>query len=341
MERSSYLLSQNDFTQTPPTISLVDLLNTPIINQTVTITASIDNGTTAYLQYRSDVEMPFSKAEMFDDGTHNDGEANDGIYGAEITVSGALTQYYVYAENNNAGIFSPERAAHEFYTFTATLSEPTVGDLVINEFMASNDTTVADQDGEYDDWVELYNNGSESISLEGYFLSDDPEDLMKWAFPSGTSIGGKGYLTIWTDNDEEQLGLHTSFKLSAAAESVLLVDASGTIVDEVSYVDQITDIAYGRFPNGTGNFQLIPPTFGTENGVIVSIENPELEEFTLKATPNPTRKLVYLEIGGVEPKEREIVVFDLMGRAVYQNIISDNILIDTSIWTAGMYIAKG
>ncbi|MGB0932565.1 MAG: CotH kinase family protein, partial [Chitinophagales bacterium] len=103
--RNDYLLGLADFTAVAPTISEIGVVNTPIINQTVTVSAAIANGTTAFLKYRGDAEMPFSEVEMFDDGIHNDGAANDGFYGAEITVSSALTEYYIYAENDNAGIF--------------------------------------------------------------------------------------------------------------------------------------------------------------------------------------------------------------------------------------------
>ncbi len=341
--RSDYLLGLADFSQTEPTISEIGVLNTPIINQTVTVSAAIVDANRVYLQYRSDVEMPFSQVEMFDDGAHNDGAANDGFYGAELAVESALTQYYIYAENDNAGKFSPERAAHEFYSFTATLSEPTVGDLVINEFMASNDVTVADQDGEFDDWIELYNNSSESINLEGYYLSDDAEDLTQWAFPAGTVIEGMGYLTIWADDDEDQMGLHTNFKLSAGAESVILTDPLGVVVDEVSYVDQETDVAYGRFPNGTGNFQAIEATFGTENGVIVGIETPLLENLSLKAVPNPTNDSFYLEITAPNSKDRTLSVYNLTGKLIHQDAFSSanaNIFIDTSHWNSGVYVVQ-
>ena len=339
--RSAYLLGLADFTQTAPMISEIGVLNTPIINQKVTVSASITNGTTAYLKYRSDMEMPFTQVEMFDDGVHNDGAANDGIYGGEITVGDALTQYYIYAENNNAGIFSPQRAEHEFYSFTATVSEPTVGDLVINEFMASNDAAVADQDGEFDDWIELYNNSSSSINLEGYFLSDDADDLMEWEFPVGTVIEANGYLTIWADNDEEQEGLHTNFKLSAAAESIFLVNPSGEIVDEVSYVDQVTDEAYARFPNGTGNFQTLFHTFGTENGVAVNIETHESERLALKAIPNPASTSFYLTINAPVLKERMVLVYSLTGELVHQKVVStSSVLVDTSNWSPGIYAVK-
>ncbi|MEZ4886051.1 MAG: CotH kinase family protein [Chitinophagales bacterium] len=339
--RSSYLLGLADFNQTEPTISEIALsTQNPVINQNVTILASIADGNTALLNYRSELGAPFNTVQMLDDGAHNDGAANDGVFGADIEVGGALVEYYIYAENENAGIFSPKRAAHEFYSFTAMVSEPTLGDLVINEFMASNDATVADQDGEFEDWIELYNNGSESINLEGYFLSDDAEDLMQWVFPAGTVIEAKGYLTIWADDDEGQEGLHTNFKLSASAESVILVNPSGEIADDVSYVDQNTDVAYGRFPNGTGNFQAIAPTFGTENGVVVGIETPVLETIVLKAMPNPVAESFSVEIGSLQQKERALYVYDLTGKVMYENTVVKNVLIETSNWASGMYIVK-
>ena len=87
---------------------------------------------------------------MYDDGNHGDGIAGDGIFGVTINVDARDVQYYIYAENSNAGIFSPERAEHEFHQLAV------VGGLVINEIMAANFSSIADQNGEYDDWVELY-----------------------------------------------------------------------------------------------------------------------------------------------------------------------------------------
>lgn len=339
--RSDYLLGLSDFTQTEPVISDIALSNeSPIINETIFITASITNGNTAYLGYRNEATAHFTRVEMYDDGAHNDGTANDGIYGAELAITDAATQYYIYAENDNIGKFSPVRAEHEYHSITATTTNTTAGDLVINEFMASNDATVADQDGEYDDWIELYNNSASTIDLEGYYLSDDPNDITQWTFPEGTAIEANGYLIIWADKDDEQTGLHANFKLSASAESVVLADASGTVIDEVSYVDQETDISYGRYPNGTGDFQTMTPTFNAENIGTTSTINIDSETISLKAFPNPTDDLFYLEISGEEQKERFVSVYNLNGTQLYQNTTSESTYIDATDWTPGMYIVR-
>ncbi len=145
--------------------------------------------------------------------------------------------------------------------FTSTVSSAQV---VINEFLANNDTTAADQNGEFDDWVELFNNGDETVSLNGYFLSDNGTNLSKWTFPD-TSIGAGGYLIIWTDSDELQSGLHTNFKLSAGGEVIYLTSPDTTVVDLITFYIQSSDISTGRFPNGTGDFKNMTPSFSAPN----------------------------------------------------------------------------
>ncbi len=278
--RTSYLLNQSDFSQTQPTIASVTLSDTvPYIYDTITVMASVTNENTVYLYYRNETNTPFTQIQMYDDGAHDDGSANDGTYGAFLQIGSASVEYYIYAENSNIGRFSPVRAQHEFYTINGVASVQN-SDLVINEFMASNDTTVADQDGEYDDWIELYNNGSSSIDLGGYYLSDDSTDITQWQFPTGTVIAANDYLIIWADNDENQTGLHTNFKLSASGEDIVLADAAGVILDYLTFPSQVTDMSYGRYPNGTGSFQSMPASCNAENiSAVVVVSDVVINEF--------------------------------------------------------------
>ncbi len=141
--------------------------------------------------------------------------------------------------------------------------EPTV---VINEVMPVNTSTAADQNGEYDDWVELFNLTSNAIDLSGYYLSDTKKDVSKWKFPAKTSIASNGYLIIWADNDTLETGLHANFKLSSSGEEVILSNPQKTIIDKVSFPEQTLDITYSRVPNGTGDFKWASPTFNRSNG---------------------------------------------------------------------------
>ena len=264
--RSAYLLGLSDFSQSEPVISDVRISNSnPSLQESVTINATISSVTDVYLGYRSSsLTAPFTRIEMFDDGTHNDGAANDGVYGTELTLNSTSTEYYIYAENENIGMFSPKRAEFEFYTINAEFNFPTDG-IVINEFMASNDTDATDQNGEFEDWIELYNNGSETVDLNGYFLSDDSADPMKWTFPEGVSLESDSYLIVWADEDLEQEGLHADFKLSSSGETIILSDRNNLIIDALEYPEQTTDVSYARIPNATGDFRTAVSTFNSNN----------------------------------------------------------------------------
>lgn len=338
--RSNYLLSLSDFTQTQPTISSISLSNeTPAVSETITVSASVIDETTVYLGYRTETIAPFTKVQMYDDGEHGDGAASDGVYGAVLEINNAELQYYIYAENDNAGKFSPERAQYEFYTITATSSDPIVGELVINEFMASNGTTAADKDDEYDDWIELYNNSSESIDLEGYYLSDDESELTKWTFPWGTTIAAGGFIIVWADKDEEQEGLHADFKLSTSEESVYLTNSSGTIIDQISYTGQTEDISYGRFPNGTGNFETMPPTFKATNTITTSIDAQQTNTGIL-VYPNPTSDCFSLRLTGSNNYKGKVLIYNSKGEIVLNDYMEAESKIDASQWTNGIYFIK-
>ena len=144
--------------------------------------------------------------------------------------------------------------------------------VVINELMADNDNTVADPQGDYDDWLELYNLTDSAVLLSGMYLSDKEDEPTKWEFPENTEIPANGYLIVWLDEDGEDApdGLHANFKLSKNGETVILVgtDAHGNrILDSVTFGAQETDTALGRSPGGTGDFQVVVATPGEANKV--------------------------------------------------------------------------
>lgn len=346
--RTSYLLGLSDFSETAPTISNISVSNeTPAVNETITITSSVTDGNTVYLGYRTETIAPFTRVEMYDDGDHGDGAASDGTYGTDLEINNSEVQYYIYAEYDNAGKFSPERAQYEYYTISATNSSTTAGDLVINEFMASNETTVMDTDSSYDDWIEVFNNTDSDISLNGYFLSDDGDELALWAFPD-TTISANGYLIVWVDKDDDQQGLHATFKLSGSGETVYLSDTDTTIVDEISYTDQTDDLSYGRYPNGTGSFIQMNPTFGLENtDGITDVEDQQLElptEYVLQQNyPNPFNPSTQITVSIPESGTYTLRVYNVLGQEVamlLNNKINAGIHIfnfDASSLTSGIY----
>ena len=166
--------------------------------------------------------------------------------------------YYIEAvDNEGFTTTEPANAPTTTYSYLVGYEAPT---LYINELMADNDTILEDPDeaGSYPDWIELYNPGSETIDLGGLYLTDDLTDPTQFQIPDGVTIAGGGFLLFYADDNTDQGDQHTNFKLSAAGESVGLFGADGvTQIDAVTFTAQTTDVAYGRYPDGTGSWAIM------------------------------------------------------------------------------------
>ena len=123
--------------------------------------------------------------------------------------------------------------------------------IVINECMPKNSNTATDQDGEFNDWVELYNTSNSAINLEGYFLSDRRSQPTKFKFPN-VIVQSEDYLIIWVDTDSTQAGLHTNFKLSASSEQVYLFNTDTNLIDYVHFYNMQADQSIARTNDGNG-----------------------------------------------------------------------------------------
>jgi hypothetical protein len=142
------------------------------------------------------------------------------------------------------------------------ISLNTKSQVVINEFSVSNLTQYLDNHSDYNDWFELYNTGSTSVTLTGYYLSDDSINTMKWQVPAGISISAGGFLRFWASGRNEVVGTsyHTNFKLTQTkntAEFIVLADAGGLILDYVKLNSgNKTQLGHsrGRKPNGSGSW---------------------------------------------------------------------------------------
>ena len=327
--RKAYLETNTAFTALPPAITDLLFPSKVVTNTAFSITANISDATNSFVAYRHDGSELFTKIQLLDDGLNDDGMAGDGIFGLVFNngISRPI-QFYIYSENDNAGIFSPVRAEHEFHSITLSS-----GGLVINEIMASNTKTIQDQDGEYDDWIELYNNSDATINLENYKLSDKLDALDKWTFPSAT-IAPNSYLIIWADEDQEQAGLHCNFKLSASGESVALSDANGTVLDQVTFPILGEEKTYGRYPNGTGSFAELDPTYNAEN--TVSLATKTSNDFRVNVYPNPFNDKITVDS---EHKINSLRIIDVNGRVMLSSNDGSK-TISTSNLSPGVYILE-
>jgi hypothetical protein len=163
----------------------------------------------------------------------------------------------------------------KFWLLAAALAATTCSALgqgvVINEFMAQNGATRANEAGEYADWIELHNPTSRVIDVGGLYLTDDLGNPTQWQAPTGqpaaTTIAPGGYLLIWADQAVTGAQLHANFKLDPSGEEIALFDKDGTtLLDSVTFERQRTDISFGRDPADASRWTfLATPTPGSRN----------------------------------------------------------------------------
>jgi len=340
--RVSFLNSTTGFTAVPPVIHWVLPDNeTPLIYTDATIRAKITGNSEGgvMMGYRNQSSQKFTKIQMYDDGNHNDSLAGDQVFGATFSMEALQAQFYVFAQNDEAAIFSPERAEHEFFTITATLPLPLPGEIVINEFLAKNNNDTINEYGSHEDWIELYNNTNEPLSLFGLYLTDDFANPDKFPLPENTVIQPKGYLIIWADEEDTTTNIHSNFKLSADGEEIMLSDGGSTVIDSLTYGPQTADVSTGRCPDGTGEIGILSVTSFNAANCPTGFSEILFENTAIQIFPNPTRNILNINI--LDNEGAEVKIYNLFGKMVYHEITMDNQkTIDLTYLSGGLYIVS-
>ncbi len=247
---------------------------------------------------------------MYDDGEHEDGEAGDKIYGELITgIQLNMTLSYQVSSTDNFG-YSTLLPCEPV---TLQLIQPENPNLTINEFMAANMSTIADENGEYDDWIEVYNADTAAIWLGDKFLTDDLSVVDKWQMPAFMLQPGD-FILFWADNDLNQGPNHTNFKLEKNGEQIGIYDAGSAAyapIDTLTFGFQSADISYGRNPDGGPVWQFYDlPTPGAGN-LTGAVNDRSYSSERLFVYPNPV-------VGDVIYFNRSVSfkLFDLTGKLV-------------------------
>ncbi|GAB2851675.1 InlB B-repeat-containing protein [Hymenobacter ruber] len=214
------------------------------------------------------------------------------IVGPDVSIIDS-TRYGAQQANISRGRY-PD-ASKQFKSFAAptpgaTNTVPAVTGLFINEFLASN-TTIPDEFGEFDDWIEIYNNNTTPVDIGGFYITDDLTNPAKYQIPTTnpaqTTIPAKGFLLLWADDQLAQGVRHISPKLSAGGEQIGLYQPNGTTVtalDTYTFGAQVSDVSVGRVQDGAATFVSFttPTPNATNNGTAT---NPPP---TANAGPNQT-----------------------------------------------------
>ena len=308
----------------------------------VTAAASSASGLAGVnLYYSNQLTGNFTAVPMADDGLHHDGAAGDGTYGAAIPgqIAGTWVRFYVEAVANNTAksvAYLPTGAEHDVFVYQVAPKSQLNGPVVINEIMASNMTTAADEQGDFDDWIELYNNSNQPVDLSGYYLSDNPANLPKYEIPQGITIPAHGYSIFWADEDGLDGPYHCNFKLSIDGEFVFLLDHDLVILDSITFGPQTTDMGFARVPNGTGNFVIQSPTFNASN-TAVAVSDPAADAPQMRVFPNPAGRVVAVRLDRTIDGQ-PLQIWDATGRAVLQQVPDGfETRISVQDWPAGVY----
>ncbi len=269
--RDAYLSAHADLIVPRPTLTnLQHSPANPTPAQSVTITVQA-SGTYSTVSLWSRSAGPFAKSPMFDDGMHGDGAAADGLFGAFLAPSlpGTLVDYYVESASFAGKLsFLPKTAEYRCPNYRVAWPQGP-SPIVINEFLAVNNSVLADPAGEFEDYIELYNTSANPVDVSGMYLTDDLGSATKWQIPVGNIIPAFGTLLVWCDEDAAQAGLHANFKLSSAGEPVALFSSNGmTQHDGFNFGVQVANVSTGRLEDGGGpwvTFQT--PTPNTVNEI--------------------------------------------------------------------------
>lgn len=277
--RFNFLSTHAELTPVAPGIVRVAEPAPPEATEAAIVTATVDGAASGgvdsvWLYYRGGVSGKFARIQMLDDGAHDDGAAGNGVFWGSIAgfPAGVEVRFYVEARAGNAphaARFAPARAEEATFSYRVIPAGGAVSAVVLNELMAANAGTVADPQGDFDDWIELRNTTNQDVDLTGHYLSDNPKNLRKWQFPAGTTVPAGGYLIIWADEDgQDTPGVHASFKLSSAGETLWFVgpDASlNPVLDTVSFGLQEEGRSLGRSQTGEDGWFVQDPTPGAAN----------------------------------------------------------------------------
>ncbi len=320
-QRRSSALAQLELNDTDPEIKYITG-NYPLPGEHIRITAVIES---QYPLQSTRVEYTVNGgnsqfAVMYDDGDHNDGEAGDGLFGALLPGIGMNnTLEWQIAAEDEFGNNTLLPCQPEVITFQPS-EDPA---LFINEFMADNDSVIMDENGDYDDWVEIFNGGDEPVWMGDKYLTDDLENPDKWLFPDMTLLPGN-FLLVWADEEQEQGSLHTNFKLDKEGEEIGLFDSEATAyfpLDSIIYSEQEMNTSFGRLLDGGLPWTTLNTPTPGETNETGGFE--DQEQHLLKVFPNPVvNGWLFLE------QETDATILNLQGQTVFEASRVDKINLD-------------
>ncbi|MFH1214757.1 MAG: CotH kinase family protein [Candidatus Neomarinimicrobiota bacterium] len=208
--------------------------------------------------------------------------------------------------------------------------------LVINEFMAINNSGITNSLGNYEDWIELYNDSDVAIDVGGLYMTDDLEKPGNWqiplTFPDSTTIQPGGFLLLWADK-ELSLGIrHLDFKLNGEGEQIGLALKTGDVfiyIDSLTFGAQTADISYGLSPNRINCYEyfwLPTPDYTNLSSSVGDKTNVRVAEFSGidQNFPNPFNPSTSIRFRLAQSGFVSLNIYDVLGNEV-ASLIDNNL----------------
>jgi hypothetical protein len=230
-------------------------------------------------------------------------------------------------------------------TVTDNDAAPVTGNLFINEVMASNTSTIADDNGEFDDWIEIYNGSLLAQDLANSYITDEVGNTMKYQFPSGdnsTIIPSNSFVLVWADNSPSQGAMHANFTLSAAGEFVGLYAPDGSLLDSLSFPALGPNESYGRQTETSDIWVLFGNGLSTPDASNATSSISAVNADYSSIFPNPANNQVNITIKAID-NYATVHLFDLDGRLVFEGQIpamQSNYIIPTNELASGTYLLR-
>ncbi len=213
----------------------------------------------------------------------------------------------------------------------------TYSQIIINEVQSSNASTIADNFGDFDDWIELYNPDDGPIDISGLVLKDN---IDTWQIPANTVIQPQNFLLLWADDEEEQGAYHTNFKLSAANGEFLGLFASDSIteIESVNIPPLSEDQSYGKCIDGSWSV-MSDPTPLILNDCQLTNTNDLSDD--LMVYPNPSDGTLQVDLGTTEYETIDFHLYSINGKLVLEKPFHlSSFTIDLNNLDSDIYILK-
>ncbi len=253
---------------------------------------SVSSSSTASEAVNGDGETAFHTFQI-NPALFNDGE---NIIAVEIHQSSAgssdlsfdmdLTATHIKSVSSvtsNEGILQLTVNENTSVTLHLIADTLAVKGIYINEILAKNTSGYTDEKGEREDWIELYNAGSEAVDLAGLFLSDALPAVNPWQIPSDspdkTTILPKGFKVFIADSEPAEGVLHTGFKLDKDGDELALLQVLGkdtTVIDYLKFGSQFENVSRGRYPDGSAVFEFMPVNTPGQSNIFVATGVPSV-----------------------------------------------------------------